>query len=61
MFSSLVAVGQMVSVAATDPIFYEDTIAWARKRGHEDLVRDLEAIGPSAVRANPRLRDCAFP
>ena len=36
----------MVSQAATDKIFYEDTLAWARETGRADLVDTLEASGP---------------
>lgn len=45
-FRGFVGVGQMVSVSATDRIFYRDTLAWARDRGDDKLVSDLEAIGP---------------
>jgi hypothetical protein len=36
----------MVSISATDRIFYEDTLIWARERGDYKLVKELEAIGP---------------
>jgi pimeloyl-ACP methyl ester carboxylesterase len=45
-FSGFVGVGQMVSVSVTDRIFYDDTLSWARQRGDDKLVKELEAIGP---------------
>jgi pimeloyl-ACP methyl ester carboxylesterase len=45
-YRAFVGVGQMVSPRATDRIFYDDTLSWARERGHEGLVADLEGIGP---------------
>jgi proline iminopeptidase len=45
-YRAFVGVGQMVSQSATDKIFYEDTLAWARAEGKADLVRTLEANGP---------------
>jgi proline iminopeptidase len=46
LFHAYVGVGQMVSQAATDQIFYEETLAWARQRGETDLVKTLEDNGP---------------
>ena len=46
LYSGLVGVGQMVSQLATDRIFYDDTLAWARRTGDETLVSRLEDIGP---------------
>ena len=46
LYRAYVGVGQMVSQAATDRIFYEDTLAWAREEGNTDLVDTLEANGP---------------
>jgi proline iminopeptidase len=46
LYRAYVGVGQMVSQAATDKIFYEDTLAWAREEGNTDLVDTLEANGP---------------
>lgn len=46
LYRAYVGVGQMVSQAATDKIFYEDTLAWAREEGNTDLVDILEANGP---------------
>lgn len=45
-FAAYVGVGQMVSPVETDRTFYEDTLAWARDRGDDDLVRMLERNGP---------------
>lgn len=36
----------MVSPAATDRIFYRDTLAWARESGNTDLVDTLTENGP---------------
>ncbi len=46
LYRAYVGVGQMVSQAATDKIFYEDTLAWAREEGNTELVDTLEANGP---------------
>lgn len=46
LFAAFVGVGQMVSQRETDRIFYEDTLAWAERKGHPDLVNQLTEIGP---------------
>lgn len=46
LYRAYVGVGQMVSQAATDQIFYDDTLEWAREEGRTDLVDTLEANGP---------------
>ena len=46
LYRAFVGTGQMVSQRATDTIFYEDTLEWARENGKSGLVDDLEAIGP---------------
>lgn len=46
LFHAFVGTGQMVGFAATDRIFYEDTLAWAQRTGNAQLVADLEALGP---------------
>ena len=46
LFSAFIGVGQMVSPAETDRIFYRDTLAWARKSGGAGLVDMLTASGP---------------
>ncbi len=46
LYRAFVGVGQMVSQSATDRIFYDDTLAWARDRGDVELVRTLEENGP---------------
>jgi pimeloyl-ACP methyl ester carboxylesterase len=45
-FEAYVGTGQMVSPLATDTIFWEDTLAWARAEGRDGLADDLESIGP---------------
>ncbi len=45
LYSAFVGVGQMVSPAETDRIFYQDTLAWARARGNTDLVTTLTDHG----------------
>jgi proline iminopeptidase len=46
MFSAFIGVGQMVSPAETDRIFYRDTLAWARENGNTELVDTLTRSGP---------------
>jgi len=46
LFAAFVGVGQMVDLAETDRIFYDDTLAWARERGNAGFVAQLEAAGP---------------
>jgi pimeloyl-ACP methyl ester carboxylesterase len=46
LYHALVATGMMVDVQATDRLFYDDTLAWARERGDAALVERLEAMGP---------------
>jgi len=46
LYRAFVGTGQMVSQRATDTIFYEDTLQWARENGKSSLVHDLEGIGP---------------
>ena len=45
-YQAFVGTGQMVSQLATDRIFYEDTLAWARENGDDALAEELESIGP---------------
>ena len=45
-YRALIGVGQMVSQLATDTIFYDDTLQWARETGRTGLLDDLSAIGP---------------
>ena len=44
--SAFVGVGQMVSPAETDQIFYRDIVAWAKETGRMDLVETLTRNGP---------------
>jgi proline iminopeptidase len=46
LYAAYIGVGQMVSQRATDQIFYDDTLAWAREQGNTGLVGTLEANGP---------------
>jgi proline iminopeptidase len=46
LYRAFVGVGQMVSQLATDRIFYDDTLAWARRQGDDALASELERIGP---------------
>ena len=46
LFRAFVGAGQMVSQRATDTIYYDDTLAWARETGDQDLVETLAAQGP---------------
>jgi proline iminopeptidase len=45
-YRAFIGVGQMVSQRETDRIFYEDTIAWARRTNKDGLVSKLLKIGP---------------
>ncbi len=46
LFAAFVGVGQMVDVAETDRLFYDDTLAWARRHGKAEFVAQLRAAGP---------------
>lgn len=46
LFHAFVGTGQMVSPVATDRMYYDDTLAWARESGDTDLVDTLEHNGP---------------
>ncbi len=46
LYTAFVGVGQMVSQLATDTIFYNDTLEWARANGDTGLVDELTGIGP---------------
>ena len=45
LFAAYVGAGQMVSPPATDRMFYEDTLAWARRSGNDGLLRTLMRNG----------------
>lgn len=45
-FHAFVGAGQMVDPRATDRIFYDDTLQWAREQGDTDLVETLLRNGP---------------
>ena len=61
LFRAFIGVGQMVSTAATDRVFYDDTLAWARGRNDTALVDTLTANGPppyaSGLAYEPALSD----
>jgi len=46
LYWAYVGAGQMVDVAETDRMFWEDTLAWARATGDTDLADRLQAYGP---------------
>lgn len=46
LFHAFVGTGQMVDVAATDRMFWEDTIAWADQTGDAALASSLRELGP---------------
>jgi proline iminopeptidase len=45
-FHAYVGAGQMVSMRATDELFYEDTLAYAREQGDAALEATLTELGP---------------
>ncbi|MBS3787321.1 alpha/beta fold hydrolase [Candidatus Bipolaricaulota bacterium] len=45
LFHAYVGAGQMVSPVATDKMFYEDTLEWAKNTGRDGLVSRLENNG----------------
>jgi pimeloyl-ACP methyl ester carboxylesterase len=51
LYRALVGTGQMVSQLATDQIFYDDTLAWAKRTGNDGLVEKLETAGPPPYEA----------
>jgi len=55
-YASFVGTGQMVSIAETDRMFWEDTLAWARATGRADLASTLLSNGPPPYPAD-RLLD----
>ena len=46
LFEAYVGTGQMVSQLATDTLFYNDTLEWARASENTGLVDELTRIGP---------------
>jgi proline iminopeptidase len=46
LFSAFIGVGQMVSPAETDRIFFRDTLAWASKSGNTGVADTLNRSGP---------------
>jgi len=45
-YQAFIGTGQMVSQLATDTIFYDDTMAWARNSGNSSLESELTTTGP---------------
>jgi proline iminopeptidase len=46
LYQAFVGAGQMVDIRATDRIYYQDTLAWARSHGRSGLVETLLRNGP---------------
>ncbi|MEI2786213.1 MAG: alpha/beta hydrolase [Candidatus Nanopelagicales bacterium] len=51
LYRAFIGTGQMVSQLATDRIFYQDTLAWARRIGDTGLVEQLQTAGPPPYHA----------
>lgn len=45
LYAAFVETGQVVDVAETDQIFYDDTLAWAQRVGDTATVETLRALG----------------
>ncbi|MBU2666029.1 alpha/beta hydrolase [Actinoplanes bogorensis] len=45
-FRGYIGSGQAVNLPASDRIFYDDILAWARSEGRDDVVRQLTDQGP---------------
>ncbi|WP_249998090.1 alpha/beta fold hydrolase [Actinoplanes sp. M2I2] len=45
-FAAYIGTGQAVDLPASDQIFYDDILAWARSSGREGVVRQLTRQGP---------------
>jgi pimeloyl-ACP methyl ester carboxylesterase len=45
LYHAFIGTGQMVSPRETDIMFYEDTLAWAKETGNDELVNELEKNG----------------
>jgi len=50
LYRAYIGTGQAVDLAASDRIFYDDTLAWARANGRDSATRDLTAHGPPPYR-----------
>jgi len=46
LYHAFIGAGQMISARETDIIFYEDTLAWAKKNGNDTLINVLVENGP---------------
>ncbi len=46
LYRAYIGVGQMVDPRATDGVFYQDSLAWARRTGNTTLVTQLTDSGP---------------
>ncbi|MBM2615562.1 alpha/beta hydrolase [Actinoplanes sp. LDG1-06] len=45
-FRAYIGSGQGVDLLASDRIFYDDILAWARSNGRDEVVRQMTALGP---------------
>jgi pimeloyl-ACP methyl ester carboxylesterase len=50
-YLAYVGSGQAVDLPASDRIFYDDIIAWARRTGHDDVAARLTRQGPPPYRS----------
>jgi proline iminopeptidase len=50
LYAAFIGVGQMVAPAATDRVFYDDTLTWARREGNTGLVETLTRNGAPPYR-----------
>lgn len=50
LYRAFVGAGQIVDIRATDRIYYQDTLAWARRTGKAGLVDTLTGNGPPPYR-----------
>jgi pimeloyl-ACP methyl ester carboxylesterase len=46
LYAAFVGSGQMVDVRATDRLYYQDTLAWARRTGNTGVEKQLTGNGP---------------
>ena len=60
LYHAFIGSGQMVSPVDTDRMFYEDTLAWARRTGDAALVDDAAHQRSAALRRPLAVRDRAL-
>jgi len=46
LYAAFVGSGQMVDIRATDRLYYQDTLAWARRTGNAAVEKQLTGNGP---------------